>query len=85
MCKPTHPKADAAMDAWTKRTGKRGKRRKCKGIDLLPINGSYERGGRVGVTGWKWDGEIDELRDNTLCFSWGKGGWRKPVWECTGR
>ena len=42
-----------------------------------------EWGGRVGVTAWKWEGEIDELRDNTLCCSWGKGGWRKPVRDCT--
>ena len=46
---------------------------------------AVERGGRVGVTGWKWEGGIDESRDNTLCSSWGEGGWRKPVWDCTGR
>ena len=44
---------------------------------------AVERGGRVGVTGWKWHGGIDELRDNTLCCSWGKGAWRRPVRECT--
>ena len=60
-------------------------RGKAGGIKCKVRQDASTLGGRVGVTGWRWDGGIDELRDNTLCCSWGKGGWRKPVRYCTGR